>query len=109
MTPNNEAEREILEKVLIITLREVLVHREQKYNPDFFVKATLCQAKEMIAKYAERPEVDIWKNARLDLFTHHLITKIIREDGGLFLLPKNDLKENIYNDYLKFYKEKYRL
>jgi hypothetical protein len=63
----------------------------------------------MIAKYAERPEVDIWKNARLDLFTHHLITKIIREDGGLFLLPKNDLKENIYNDYLKFYKEKYRL
>ena len=69
---------DIKRKVLRITIRR-LTMRPTKYAPDYIVERTMEQADEFIEKYKDQPEIDIWRQARLDYYTIHLINKLIIE------------------------------
>ena len=71
--------RDIKRKVLRITIRRLTMQVHAQYAPDFFVEQTMAQADKFIEKYRHQPEVDIWRNARLDYYTIHLLNKLIIE------------------------------
>lgn len=69
--------RDIKRKVLRVTIRRLMVHMHTKYAPDFFVEQAMAQADRFIERYKDQPDVDIWKNARLDQYTVRLINNLI--------------------------------
>ena len=69
--------RDIKRKVLRVTIRRLMVHMHTKYAPDFFVEQAIAQADRFIERYKDQPDVDIWKNARLDQYTVRLINNLI--------------------------------
>ena len=77
MSYTAEEQRDILSKVIKITLR--YASRKPGYAPDFFIESALQQAREFIEKYQDRPDIDIWRQGRLDLYTDHLIRKLLIE------------------------------
>ena len=77
MSYSAEEKRDILQKVIKMTLR--ISRNKPGYAPDFFIESALEQAKQLINKNQDHPEIDIWKQARLDYYTQHLVRKLIIE------------------------------
>ena len=77
MSYTAEEKRDILVNVIKIALR--YTRTKPGYAPDFFVDAAIQQAKEFIEKYQDQPEIDIWKQARLDYYTQYLARKLLVE------------------------------
>ena len=84
--------RDILEKVLIFSLQTLLKRSPKQYAPDFFIDATMKQAQEFIAKYGDRPEIDIWRQGRLDLYTRHLLMKLMIETDEDYVLSDDNFE-----------------
>ena len=79
MSYSAEEKKDILQKVIKITLR--VTRNKPGYAPDFFIAATVRQALDFIEKYQDQSDIDIWRQARLDYYTKHLIQKLIIEYG----------------------------
>ncbi len=88
----DEQKRDILLQVMKVALRDATRARGTKYAPDFFVDEAIKQAFKIIEKYEHQPEVDIWKNARLDLYTRHLLTRLFLEYGEEYELNEENLE-----------------
>lgn len=84
--------RDIKRKVLHITLRRLMVHMHTKYAPDFFVEQTMAQADEFIEKYKNQPDIDIWRNARLDYYTVRLINSLVIQFRFDYELSRENLE-----------------
>lgn len=82
---------DILEKVLSFSLKQLLARSPQKYAPDYFIAATMKQAQEFIEKYANQ-DIDIWRQGRLDLYTRHLLTKLIIETDNDYVLSDENFE-----------------
>ncbi len=84
--------RDILTNVLIMSLKTLLKRSNKQYAPDFFIEATMKQAQEFIDKYNDQPEIDIWRQGRLDLYTRHLLTKLIIETDEDYVLSDENFE-----------------
>ena len=84
--------RDIKRTGLHITLRRLMVHMHTKYAPDFFVEQTMAQADEFIEKYKNQPDIDIWRNARLDYYTVRLINSLVIQFRFDYELSRENLE-----------------
>ena len=92
MSYSESEKRDILEKVLVLSLQHLLRRRKDRYAPDFFIEATMKQAQEFIEKYNDQSEIDIWRQGRLDLYTRHLLTKLIIETDQDYILSDENFE-----------------
>ena len=72
-----ESDQEILRKVIRITI----AYAGKKLAPDVLIEPALERAKELIAEYKKKPDMDIWRNGRLDLYIRHLVHNFILKFG----------------------------
>ena len=72
-----ESEKEVLQKAIKIALRGV----GKKYAPDALIEPVIECAREKYAEYKDKPELDIWKNGRLDLHIRHIVQRHIADTG----------------------------
>ena len=75
-----------------MSLKTLLKRSNRQYAPDFFIEATMRQAQEFIDKYNDQPEIDIWRQGRLDLYTRHLLTKLIIETDEDYVLSDENFE-----------------
>lgn len=92
MSYSESEKRDILTNVLIMSLKTLLKRSNRQYAPDFFIEATMRQAQEFIDKYNDQPEIDIWRQGRLDLYTRHLLTKLIIETDEDYVLSDENFE-----------------
>ncbi len=92
MSYSESEKRDILTNVLIMSLKTLLKRSNKQYAPDFFIEATMRQAQEFIDKYNDQPEIDIWRQGRLDLYTRHLLTKLIIETDEDYVLSDENFE-----------------
>ena len=92
MSYSESEKRDILTNVLIMSLKTLLKRSNKQYAPDFFIEATMRQAQEFIDKYNNQPEIDIWRQGRLDLYTRHLLTKLIIETDEDYVLSDENFE-----------------
>jgi|GEM_PF-3299890 hypothetical protein len=84
--------RDIKRKVLHTTIRRLAVHLHTKFAPDFFVEQTMAQADEFIERYKDKPDIDIWRNGRLDLYTVRLVNSLIIQFRFDYELSRENLE-----------------
>lgn len=77
---SEEQKREILSKTLRIVISLAKKVGKTGFAPDILIEPTMLQAQEFIEKYQDQPDIDIWRNARLDYYTQHLVRKLIIEN-----------------------------
>lgn len=77
---SEEQKREILSKTLRIVISLAKKVGKTGFAPDILIGPTMLQAQEFIEKYQDQPDIDIWRNARLDYYTQHLVRKLIIEN-----------------------------
>jgi hypothetical protein len=77
---SEEQKREILSKTLRIVISLAKKVGKTGFAPDILIEPTMHQAQEFIEKYQDQPDIDIWRNARLDYYTQHLVRKLIIEN-----------------------------
>ncbi|MDO4219923.1 MAG: hypothetical protein Q4D22_01700 [Candidatus Saccharibacteria bacterium] len=77
---SEEQKREILSKTLRIVISLAKKVGKTGFAPDILIESTMRQAQEFIEKYQDQPDIDIWRNARLDYYTQHLVRKLIIEN-----------------------------
>ncbi len=76
---SEDYKREILQKVLRMVIN-LSTRSKTGFAPDILIEPTIAQAQEFIEKYQNQPDIDIWKNARLDYYTLHMVQKIMIEN-----------------------------
>ena len=84
--------RDIKRKVLHTTIRRLTVHLHTKFAPDFFIEQTMAQADEFIERYKDKPDIDIWRNGRLDLYTVRLVNSLIIQFRFDYELSRENLE-----------------
>ena len=84
--------RDIKRKVLHTTIRRLTVHLHTKFAPDFFIEQTMAQANEFIERYKDKPDIDIWRNGRLDLYTVRLVNSLIIQFRFDYELSRENLE-----------------
>ena len=84
--------RDIKRKVLHTTIRRLTVHLHTKFAPDFFIEQTMAQADEFIGRYKDKPDIDIWRNGRLDLYTVRLVNSLIIQFRFDYELSRENLE-----------------
>ena len=72
-----ESEKEVVQKAIRIALSAI----GKKFAPDAVMDDIVAKAREMYAEYKEKPELDIWKNGRLDLYIKHIVQRYIADTG----------------------------
>ncbi len=73
-----ESDQEILRKVIRMTI----AYAGKKFAPDVLIEPALERAKELITEYKKKPDMDIWRNGRLDLYIRHLVQNFIFDPGN---------------------------
>ncbi len=84
--------RDIKRKVLRVTIRRLTIHLHTKYAPDFFIEQAMAQADRFIERYKDQPDVDIWRNARLDQYTIRLINNLVIQYHYDYELSRENLE-----------------
>lgn len=77
---SEEQKREILSKTLQMVISLAKRFGKTGFAPDILIEPAIQQAQEFIEKYQDQPDVNIWRNARLDRYTQHLVQKLIIEN-----------------------------
>ena len=72
-----ESEKEVLQKSVKIAIQTV----GKKYAPDAIIEPVIQRAREMYAEYKNKPDLDIWKNGRLDLYIRDIVRRHIADTG----------------------------
>ena len=72
-----ESEKEVLQKAIKLALRSV----DNKFAPDALIEPVIECARKMYAEYKDKPDLDIWKNGRLDLHIRHIVQRHIADTG----------------------------
>ena len=72
-----ESENEIIRKAIQIALSYV----QNKFAPDPLIEPVIAKAREMYAEYKDKPDQDIWRNGRLDLYIKHIVQRHIADEG----------------------------
>ena len=72
-----ESEKEVIQKAIRIALSAI----GKKYAPDAFMDDVVAKAREMHAEYKEKPDRDIWKNGRLDIYIKDIVRRNIADPG----------------------------
>ena len=91
MSYSEEEKKDILSKVLKITIAEA-ARMKEGFAPDILIEPVLAKAREIIEKYENDPEVDIWWNARLDKYTTWTIHNIMMENYEEYTLNEENLE-----------------
>ena len=76
---SEEDKKDILRKTLRIVI-SFAARSKTGFAPDILVDPAIEQAQSFIEKYQDQPDVDIWRNARLDYYTQHLVQKLFIEN-----------------------------
>ena len=73
----SEAEKnDILYRAIQMAVN-VATRTEKGFAPDILIEPVVRKANELIEKYQNQPEIDIWKNARLDLYVNNISRNIM--------------------------------
>lgn len=91
MSYSEEEKRDILGKVLKITIAEA-TRMKEGFAPDILIEPVLAKAREIIEKYEDDPDVDIWRNARLDKYTTWTISNIMIQNYEEYTLNEENLE-----------------
>lgn len=75
MSYSEDEQKDILEKVLKITIR-MAMQGKLGFAPDILVEPAIKQARDFIEKYQDQTNFDIWRNGRLDYYTRYLVQKL---------------------------------
>ena len=94
MSYSEEEKKDILSKVLKITIAEA-ARMKEGFAPDILIEPVLAKAREIIEKYENDPEVDIWWNARLDKYTTWTIHNIMMENYEEYTLNEENLEATV--------------
>lgn len=76
----SEAEKnDILYKAIQIAVG-IAARTKTGFAPDILIEPVIRKANELIEKYQDRPDIDIWKNARLDYFVSNISRNIMLQN-----------------------------
>lgn len=76
----SEAEKnDILYKAIQIAVG-IAARTKTGFAPDILIEPVVRTANELIEKYQDQPEIDIWKNARLDYYISNISRNIILQN-----------------------------
>ena len=91
MSYSEEEKKDILGKVLKIAIAEATRSKEG-FAPDILIEPVLAKAREIIEKYQDDPNIDIWRNARLDKYTTLTARNIIIQNYEEYTLNEENLE-----------------
>ena len=72
-----ESEKEVIRKAILIAIASV----NKKFAPDALIEPVIRKAREMYAEYKDKPDRDIWKNGRLDIYVKDIVRRHIADTG----------------------------
>ena len=72
-----ESEKDVIKKAIYIAITSV----NKKFAPDALIEPVIQKAREMYTEYKDKPELDIWKNGRLDLYVKDIVRRHIADTG----------------------------
>ena len=88
----SEAEKnDILRKVIKLTV-SIAARGKIGFAPDILIEPALNKANELIEKYQDDPDVDIWRNARLDKYVNHIARNIMVQKCFDYELSEENLE-----------------
>lgn len=72
-----ESEKDVIKKAILIAVSSV----NKKFAPDALMEPVIQKAREMYAEYKDKPDRDIWKNGRLDIYIKDIVRRHIADTG----------------------------
>lgn len=91
MSYSEEEKKDILGKVLKIAIAEATRSKES-FAPDILIEPVLAKAREIIERCQDDPDIDIWRNARLDKYTTLTARNIIIQNYEEYTLNEENLE-----------------